>query len=71
MSIFVEFNDIQKKKFSKLKKKKKKKKKKNCFKIKICVEFTNLVPESKSRICEGHELWNHEMWGPPVQDQKQ
>ena len=35
-------------------------------KSRICEEFTNLVPESKSRICEDHELWNHEMWGPPV-----
>ena len=60
MSVFVEFNDIQKKNFSKL----------NFFggasKSRICEEFTNLVPESKSRICEDHELWNHEMWGPPV-----
>ena len=43
---------------------------KETFKIasksRICKEFTNLEPESESRICEDHELWNHEMWGPPV-----
>ena len=32
----------------------------------ICKEFRNLEPESESQIWEDHELWNHEMWGPPV-----
>ena len=36
------------------------------LKSRICEEFTNLVPESKSQISEDHELWNHKMWGPPV-----
>ena len=69
---FLQFNDIQKKKFSKLNKKKKRKKKKIFLasKSRICKEFTNLVPESKSRICEDHELWNHDMWGPPVYQQQ-
>ena len=31
-----------------------------------CEEFTKLRPETESRICEDHELWNHEMRGPPV-----
>ena len=24
------------------------------------------MPKMESRICEDHELWNHEMRGPPV-----
>ena len=32
----------------------------------ICKEFTKLRPETESQICEGHELWNHEMRGPPA-----
>ena len=35
-------------------------------KSRICEEFTNLHPESESRICKDYELWNHEIWGPPV-----
>ena len=29
-------------------------------------DFTNLVPEIKSRNSGDHEFWNHEMRGPPV-----
>ena len=31
-----------------------------------CREFTKLMPETESRICEDHELWNPKMWGPPA-----
>ena len=35
-------------------------------KSRICEEFTKLMPESELRICEDHEMWNHEMQGSPV-----
>ena len=46
---FVELNDIQKRKLSKLRKK-------IASKSRIWEEFTNLESESESRICEDHEL---------------
>jgi len=31
-----------------------------------CEKFTKWMPKLESWICEDHELWNHEMRGPPV-----